>query len=778
MNIFNSYKRSRFFLWVNITGLAIGLAASILLILFVVNELSYDRHLDGYKRIVRLINVLEINGETRHFPITLRKAYTDIPEKIPGIEAATQIYNYGQSELVYETKRFQNTKILLADSRFFRIFKMKFIEGSATKPFESTNSIIITRQYADIVFGKNENVLGKNVSLDERSYIISAVVEELPANTHFSFDILANMELVFLYGSMNGLEFFTYFRINPDASLKEVSASIETEYTSILAPFAAQFNGKAYGIVEKLSAIYLRSKADFSLGKSNNMKFVWLLTIIALLTLLLAIINFVNLFMAQSETRMNEIGIRKTNGAGITDIIRQFFTEVFYIVLLAFASGFLLAIMAAPYFSQIIRKDIDLIQLINPVFILCVSGLFALTVTLSAGYPAFYMSRFSPLDILGKRLKFSKRRLTSVLIVLQSVITILLVSYILLINRQTVHLKNLPKNYTPENVMMVNSNQSIIKSYLSLRQELVNTPGIQQVSAAQHAVGGGTSGQGIALLEDRENSKMIYEYRVHPGLCELMGFQLVEGEFFKENQPDSIRQIVLNEAALKLLGLSMPIVGKQVEYKGTAEIIGVVKDFIFEEPTNPVQPLVLTTYNSYPAWVYIKFDKNIDRIKAQELVSGVFLQFDPEFALIPTWNEDIYTAKFNNLNLQFKLVLIGSLISVFIAMIGLLAIHLYTAKRRTKEIGIRKINGANAQSIFTLLSWDIIKWIIIAGIIAVPPAYYIASAWLDNYANRVSLSWTIFVLPVLVQCLIALLVTSGVSLSVLSQNPVKSLKSE
>jgi putative ABC transport system permease protein len=705
MNIFNSYKRSRFFLWVNITGLAIGLAASILLILFVVNELSYDRHFDGYKRIVRLINVLEVNGETRHLPITLRKAYTEIPEKTPDIETATQIYNYGKRELVYETKRFQNTKTLLADSSFFRVFRMKFIEGSATKPFESTNSVIITRQYADIVFGK-------------------------------------------------------------------------TEYTSMLAPFAVQFNGKAHGLVEKLSDIYLRSKADFSLGKSNNMKFVWLLTIIAMLTLLLAIINFINLFMAQSETRMNEIGIRKANGAGITDIIYQFFTEVFYIVLLAFVSGFFLAIMAAPYFAQIIRKEIDLSQLINPVFILCISGLFVITVTLSAGYPAFYMSRFSPLDILGKRLKFSKRRLTSVLIVLQSVITIILVSYILLINRQTVHLKNLPKNYTPENVMTVSSNQSLVKSYSSLRQELLNTPGIQQVSAAQHAVGGGASGQGIALLEDRENKKMINEYRIHPGLCELMGLQLIEGEYFKENQPDSIRQIILNEAALKLLGLSIPAIGKQVEYKGTAEIIGVVKDFIYEEPTDPVQPLVLTTYNSYPALIYIKFDKIIDRVKAQKLASGVFLRFDPEFVLNPTWNEDLYTAKFNNLNLQFKLVLIGSLISVFIAMIGLLAIHLYTAKRRTKEIGIRKINGANVQSIFTLLSWDIIKWIIIAGIIAVPPAYYIASAWLDNYANRMSLSWIIFVLPVLVQCLIALLVTSGVSLSVLSQNPVKSLKSE
>jgi putative ABC transport system permease protein len=482
--------------------------------------------------------------------------------------------------------------------------------------------------------------------------------------------------------------------------------------------------------------------------------------------------------MAQCETRMNEIGIRKTNGASITDIVRQFFTETAAIVLFAFALGFFLAVVATPHFSKIIQKEIDIEQILNPAFMLCIAVLFVITVSLSAGYPAFYMSRFSPLDILGKRLKFSKRRLTAVLIVFQSIITIVLLSYVLTINRQTTYLKNLPLNYNPKNVMILSSNWELVKSYDAVRQELLNTPGIQKVSGAAHSFGQSGSGVGIALLEDRENRKIINEYRIQPGMCELMELQLVEGEFFKENAPDSICQIVLNEAGVKFLNLPYPVVGKQVEYNGVAEIIGVVKDFIYEMPNDPVRPLALTTRRNYPGNFYIKFDKNINRMQAHELTSNTLRKFDTEFILYPRWSEDIYTSKFDNLELQFKLLMIGTLLSVFIAMIGLLAIHLYTGKRRTKEIGIRRINGADAQTIFILLSWNIIRWIIIAGVITIPIAWYVASNWLNNYSNHAGLNWTIFVFPILIQCLIALFTTSGVSINVLSQNPVNSLKSE
>ena len=326
--------------------------------------------------------------------------------------------------------------------------------------------------------------------------------------------------------------------------------------------------------------------------------------------------------------------------------------------------------------------------------------------------------------------------------------------------------------------MVVPANGTIMKSYKTLIQEFANTPGIKSASVANHIVGAGGSGQGIALLEDREKSQFINEYRVFPGICEIMGLQLVEGGFFKEDAPDSVLTVVLNEAAVKMLGLKSPVAGTQVEYKGTATIIGVVKDFIYGAPTAPIAPLVLTTINANPGLIYIKFADNIDRQKAQNLALSVFHKFDPEFVINPIWSEDIYQSKFDNFNMQFKVVLIGSLLSVFIAMIGLLAMHLYTVKRRTKEIGIRRINGAKVDNIFGLLSWDIVKWICVAGVIAIPIAWYVTSNWLNNYGNHTSLSWWIFVIPIILQCIIALIVTSGVTLNVALQNPVNALKTE
>jgi putative ABC transport system permease protein len=301
------------------------------------------------------------------------------------------------------------------------------------------------------------------------------------------------------------------------------------------------------------------------------------------------------------------------------------------------------------------------------------------------------------------------------------------------------------------------------------------------VSGGDHIIGKGSSGQSIALLENRDNPQSINEYRITPGLCELMDFQLVEGEFFKEDKPENTPTIIVNESTVKMLGLKYPVVGQHVLYKNSdAEIIGVVKDFIYGEPSNPIQPLVLSTcFNAAkPGTIYIKFDKNSNRVKELALVNTVFRKFDAEFVPNPVWSEDIYTKKFAGMNTQYQLVFISSLLSMFIAMLGLLAIHLYTAVRRTKEIGIRRINGASPSSIFALLSANMVRWIIIAGMIAVPMAYFVTSDWLNNYSNHTSLGGWIFILPIIIQCLIAVITTSGVSINVLSQNPVKALKSD
>lgn len=775
MNILRSYKRTRYFLWVNITGLAIGLAASIMLLLFIINELSYDKHLANKERILNMVTMLEENGNTHTYGITLRKAYRELPSKVPGIEAATQIYDAGNVEVINKDEHFQNLRQVYADPEFFTVFPMKFIEGTPQAALENMKSLVLTRSKAEAMFGSTSAAFGKTLKIGEDEVIVSAVVEELPKNTHFTFDVLGRIPQYM--EEFGGLEFVVYYLIKPDVSTTDVSAAIEKEYSSELEPWASYFNGKAHGTIQNVTDIYMHSLSADRFWKQGSMTFIWLLSGLALFILILAITNFINLFMAQGETRMNEIGIRKTNGARIEDIIRLFFREVSVIVFGAFVIGFILAVICTPYFADLIRKDIDLIQLVNPLFILCIIALFIITVILSAFYPAFYLSRFSPLDILGKRIKLSKRRLNTIVVVIQSIITIILISFILVIDKQSNYLQNIPLGYNPDEVVSFPTTRAITESYEAVKQELLTLPEVKMVSGAHHTVGVGGSGQGIALLDNKEKSFSINEYRIRAGLCELMGFQLLEGEFYREETPDSIRQIIVNEATIKMLGLDYPVTGRQVDYKGPAEIVGVIKDFYYNNPASTVQPIVLSRIR-WGGQIYIKFDENVSRNKAEEITQNTLRKFDPNFYLNPKWSKDIYDQKFSTIKTQTKVIAISSFLSILIATLGLIAMHLYTTMRRIKEIGIRRVNGADKASIFTLLSRDIVIWICVAGAIAVPVVYYYATDWLNNYTNHTSLGWSIFVFPVLIQCVIAILVTSLVSLRVLSRNPIEALKNE
>lgn len=747
-----------------------------MLLLFVINELSYDKHFKNADRIISLNSVFDENG-FGFSPLNLRQAYTEIPGKIPGVEAAVQIFTgWDAGGIVYESKHF-DINLLYTDKEFFDVFRMKFIEGTPQSAFAHTNSIVITDRNADKIFGGAGNAIGKTVLIGKIDYTVSGVVKELPVNTHFSFDVLANMQSVSYLSSIN-LDFYTYYLIKADIPMDEVRASIEKEYTSIVKPFGAQFNSEVYGATEKFTDIYLNSKADFTLGKKNNMNFIRILSGLALLILLLAVANFINLFMAQGEARMDEIGIRKASGAEVGDIVWQFFKEVSIIVLAAFVAGFILVIIFAPFFSKLIDKNIDLIQLLNPSFILPTLVLFVITVCLSAFYPAFYLSRFSPLDILGKRLTFSKRRLNIIVVTFQSVITIMLIFGILLLNKQTNYLKNVPVRYNPNNVMLVSLSQDLGRSYDALRQALQSLPEVKMVAGANHAVGYGPAGQVIGLLQNKDKNSSINEYRITPGLSELLEFELKEGSFFKEGVSDSVNQIILNEAAVAMLELQAPVIGYSVNYKGPAEIIGVVKDFCYGNPAETIQPLVLSNVKGIPGLIYLKFGDTADKILTQDKIRKVIKEFDPVYNFFGMWADDIYKQKFDNINMQSKIILAASLLSLFISMMGLVAIHLYTTERRTREIGIRRVNGASTKDLFILLSSDIIKWIFIAGVIALPFAYYNSIEWLADYEKRTSVNWTLFVLPLVIQCIVALLVTSGISYKALLQNPVKALKKE
>jgi putative ABC transport system permease protein len=775
MKIFRGYKKTKFFLFVNILGLATGLAAAIMLILFVVNEYSYDRHFAAADRIVALNTAFEEEDTIQRYPIDLRTAYTDLPPRVAGVEAAVQIYDSRGVEVRNVDERIPDINLLYADPEFFKVFDMKFVEGTA-RALEDVSSIVLTRPRAEAMFGGAAEAIGKTLKIEGTEHTVTAVVEPLPLNTHFSFDMLANMETSGNTEAM-GLEFFSFYLIEQGQSLTDVRAALEKEYTELLKPWAEYFTGSAWGETELLTDIYLKGTTVMSLGKRNSMGFIWMLSALALVILMFAITNFINLFTAQGETRMKEIAVRKTHGAGVTDLVRQLFAEVGVLVAVAFALGMVLATQLTPAFAALIQKEIDIRQFLDPVFVGCIAGLFVVTVVLSAAYTSFYLSRQNPLDIFGRRLKLAGNRwLSTVIVCFQSAVTIALIAFIIVVNRQADWLKDIPLGYNPRGVMTLPTTPVLRQNHEAVLQELSALPIVEAAAGSQHIIGASPSGQSIKRLGSSEGSRSINEYRIFPGYGELMQLQLAEGEFVTPDTPGTA--IVVNRATVEMLDLQHPVAGQQVDYRGTpATIVGVVEDFVYGEPGGVVQPLVLAAPFGRGN-VSVRLRPGTDRLEAQAAVQTVMRRFDPDYVVSPLWSEDIYNSKFADINNQGRILLVGSLLSVLIAVSGLLAIHLYSAMRRTKEIGIRRIHGASRGEIFALLSRDTLRWTLVAGVIAVPAAWWLVAKWFASMVDHVALDWSMFIVPVVIQLVVALAVTSGVSFKVASSNPVKSLKSE
>jgi len=777
MNIFRPYKNSSVFLWINILGLTIGLAASILLILLIVSEFSYDKHFKNADRIVRVYtSTTNEDGSIRNYPICRRSAFLEVPEKVAGIKVAAQIYNISGVDVKRDNETFQNVRFYMVDKEFLDIFQLTFIEGTPESALTDLNTIVLTKSKAIAFFGSPQNAIGKKLSSMGMEVIVAAVVDDLPYNTHFSFDLLANIKMMGDWIDNAGLEFHTFYLLEPGINIEEVRKNIEDEYTSSLKSFSANFNREYSGKTDMLTDIYLKSPDVNTLDKQSSMLFIRILSALAFLILILAITNFINLFMAQGENRMKEIGVRKTNGANAIDIIKQFFSEVSILIAVSFVSGLVLAILMAPYFADMVKRDIRLEQLIGPTFIIGVIILFIVTVVLSAFYPSFYLSRFNPLAIMSKRIKFSRNTLNVIVVIFQSFITITLIACLIVIDRQVGHLRNIPLGYEPKDVLCVFPGEAAYNQYDAVRQELLTVPEIQLVSGGHHLIGGGTSGQGVKLSNTDQTDYIISEYRIMQGVCEVMGFRTVEGDFFKTTTPDSIKEVILNEAAVKMLGLKPPVAGKTIFMHGSErQICGVIKDFYYDNPINNVEPLLLTKINNANT-IYIKLNGNINNLEAQQKVQGVFRKFDPDYTLNSMWSADIYERKFAEFKSYSKVILTFSFLSVVIAMMGIVGIHLYSTVRRTKEVGIRRIHGATPMTIFNLLTTNIVKWIVIAGVFAAPVIYLVTYNVLKNYTNHVSFDWTMIVFPVLIQCVIAIIITSGITFKALRRNPADVIK--
>ena len=781
IKILKSFKRRPMLLFVNLPGLAIGLAAFLLLMIYVVHETSFDQYFPTKARVYRLYNTIIEDNSTKTYPICSSKAYTEIPAEIPEIEKACQIYRGWQTIVSRADAQFAIISMLYTDPEFFEVFGLELLQGDQQQALAAANQLVITQSLAQTIFG-NEKAMGQKLSIEGEDYVITGIMADFPKTSHFRFDALTGMKSLYSGIYYGGLEFFTYYLLAENSNPEIVGQKIAERNNKIVSDIFNADNITIRSGIEPLTDLHLHTRADFDLSPKGSLRQIILVAVLAAFILLIAIINFINLYIFQGEKRLLEIGIRKSYGATPASLRRMFFLETALIILPAFALALLLAQAGISYFSKLMWVDLCLQDIISPLNMAFMIGFLVLLVFLAGSYPAHFLSRLSLIDAVHGGIKSVHRKkwLSVFSVVVQFFISILLIVSLLVFHGQIAYMKNIPLGFNPEGVVGIsNFNTSVAGKADAIRQELQKLTFVEQLGSSGHFMGGGVSGQGVYLFgQSEEKSKSINQYRVQPGFCEVMELQLAAGRFFRDT-PEDRSTIILNQAAAKMLGLVEPV-GQSLIMNGDEplKIIGVVEDFYYNENAGQnIEPLCLTADSDQVNVIYLKISGEFTQDK-REAVAKVFHDFLPDYQFSSFSLSDRFAGKYAQEERFFSMVLSSTILAILLSFIGMYALSVYNVERRTKEIGIRKVHGSSTfQVVFKLLS-DILIWVILAMIPAFLVAFIAMRQVLMNFVNKVSLSPLYFFLGGIIALTIATLAILYKTITAANQNPVESLRDE
>lgn len=766
------------------TGLTLGLAASILLAVFIQFELSYDRHFTHAGRIYRMNTVWIRSEGTLETAINTRQAYSDIPDKIAGIESALQLYRGFDREVIVEENRHKEVSLLYSDPDFFELFDLSMLSGNPESALREPYTVVLTESTALRIFGE-QDVVGRTLGMEDEIYTVSGVLEDIPPNTHFQFDMLMPMESISYLDQMRGLEFFTYYLIDQGADPGPVLENIGREYSKLLAERFASFAGSTFDAhFEALKDLHLHTVVSWDLTTPGSMKTILIMLVITIAVMGLALSNFINLFILSGAKRSREIGIRKVNGSGRGQLIRQFYLETALVVSISFALGTVLSINLLPAFANIMQRQ-SFTQVTNtPALYLVLASIFIVTIFLSGLYPALLLSKAAPIPLIRGTVNPAgdKKVLLRIVSILQMSIAVCLLAILFGIHTQIRFLKNHPMGYNPENILLIsNLNQELSGNYPAIRDKLLQLSGVEEVGASFHTIGGGISGQSIRMYSDDPDQNLgIDEYRIQPGLCQLYQFKLLAGRFLDPQRPADRSGIILNEAAARMLGKTpQEMVGELVVmFEEPMEVIGVLENFNYRSAARGIPPLALTAYSEKIRNLVIRSVPGTDPQVVLSSIDETIRGFDPAYVMLNRFAVDLIEGYYVAEERLQKILFSGSILSILIVLLGIYALVSHNIVRRTKEIGIRKVMGGTTAEMMGMMYRSMLKWTLFASVIAVPLSLLYLSNWLKDFAIRSPLSWWIFAASVLLVILFQSMITLGQTRRTAQRNPVEALRYE
>lgn len=806
---FRTLRKQSFYSFINIAGLAIGIACCLVIVLYITNELSYDRYHTNFDRIYRVDNEILFNGNHLNMAATSAPMAEALVADYPEVEVAARFYQNGPFLVKHDIENFREEKIAHADNDILKIFDIPFISGNPENALTEPNTMIISEAAAKKYFPEG-NALDQTLILDNRtSYKITGVYENMPEASHFHLDMIPSLETDPMSKNQEWLSnnLNTYILLREGARPEDLEAKFPVMLDKYVSPLLKMMLGPDISLdkfkeagnkldwtLRPLTDIHLYSDLTQEFEPNGNITYVYLFGAVAVFILLIACINFMNLSTARSSNRAKEVGMRKVMGSLRSHLVNQFLMESILLSIFSFMIALLIAALAIPFFNDLAGRTLS-IPWESPLFFVVVFG-FAFVIGIFAGtYPAFFLSAFRPINVLKGNVSLGMKSglIRSGLVVFQFSISIILLVGTFTVQRQLSYIQNKKIGFNKDQVIIIKDAYAMGDQLQSFKEEMLKNPMITNGSISGFLPVSGTSRsdnvywpKGVQPSEDNMVSLQIW--RVDHDYVKTLSMQIIEGRDFSMDFPSDSNAVILNQSAVKMMGFEDDPIGKEIATfaGGTDEngrpsqsatpVVGVVEDFNFESLKQNITPLALFLRRSSGA-ISFRFQaaNTQDVIKS---IESTWRTMAPGQPFQYSFLDDDFGSMYKSEQRLGEIFAIFAGLAIIVASLGLFALTSFTAEQRTKEIGIRKVLGASISSIVLLLSREFGKLIIIAFVVSVPIAWYAVNWWLKDYSYKVEVGVFVYLFAGLASFLIAWLTMGYQSMKAASSNPIDALRSE
>jgi len=777
-----NFQKNRILSLINLGGLSIGIAAVLLIGMYIYSETGYDHFQKNKSLLYRAGFHFWQNGKLLGDGAEFTPPFgPDLQNEFPEIRSFTRISSERIAHLTYNDKTLKVDNIHHADSNFFQLFSYKLLQGNPSTVLKEPYSIVLTSENAKKLFGEEEKAMGKVVRLNNQTdYIVTGIAAEPPSNSHLSYNALLSFTTLYKEPGKfmdwnGGQQYITYLQLKDGANRE----SLEKKLPAFMwAHINAEYSKVGFRIdasLQPIQDIHLYHSYNSGSLRTN----IYVFSVIALLILIISCVNYINLTTSQATTRFKEVGVRKVLGAVRTQLIRQFLIETILITTLAFIIAIALVMLVTPLYQQMLGKNLPSASLETAPVLLLLFIIILIVGAIAGSYVAFYLSSFNVTRIFKALIPQSAQSIfRKGLIVTQFVISIGLISCTLLVTLQLKYSKNRNPGYDGDHILVLPLiGEKTAEAYPLLQQKLSQMPEVQQVSAVSEIPYDGITNNGF-VPEGDTKAMVIHQLDADENFLRTFNIQLVSGNYFSKDRPTLNEGYIINETLAKTLDWQNPL-GKTISRNGQHKVVGVIKDFHFASLHDKIEPLIITNkpWGDHYSYLAIKYQTGntsafMDHIKQTWKNALADAPFDYWF-LNDSFN-NIYKSEesFQQIFLYF------SVLSIILSLAGVFGLVALALKQRTKELGIRKVLGAGITDIIRLTVKDFVWLIGVAALIATPLAWYYMNGWLQNFAYRISISWWMFAICGLIVFLITISTISFQAIKAAIANPVKSLRTE